>query len=178
MRSEWFGSVPGHTSWCRMGDNGATPRLRFWFVILFYWCLLKYALHLPHGYAVRAKVLCTTSWRCFFYNKTKSMLHNLGLQNYEKNFRKGLLTDSTLPLLTDRQVLGFSSSYILTYFFTIFLNDYSLAMYLYCNGPDWPCFNTFKASPAVIAIIPSKKVQFFILVPYFLMLTPTNSLFY
>lgn len=36
-----------------------------------------------------------------FYNKTKSMLHNLGLQNYEKNFRNGLLTDSTLPLLTD-----------------------------------------------------------------------------
>ncbi|XP_059434134.1 chloroplastic import inner membrane translocase subunit HP30-2 [Corylus avellana] len=36
-----------------------------------------------------------------FYNKTKSMLHNLGLQNYEKNFRRGLLTDSTLPLLTD-----------------------------------------------------------------------------
>lgn len=51
-----------------------------------------------------------------FYNKTKSMLHNLGLQNYEKNFRRGLLTDITLPLLTDRQVVGFSSSYILTYF--------------------------------------------------------------
>jgi hypothetical protein len=51
-----------------------------------------------------------------FYNKTRSMLHNLGLQNYEKNFRNGLLTDSTLPLLTDRQVVGFSSSYILKYF--------------------------------------------------------------
>lgn len=36
-----------------------------------------------------------------FYSKTRSMLHNLGLQNYEKNFKKGLLTDTTLPLLTD-----------------------------------------------------------------------------
>uniref|UniRef100_A0A2N9HR81 SAM domain-containing protein n=1 Tax=Fagus sylvatica TaxID=28930 RepID=A0A2N9HR81_FAGSY len=30
-----------------------------------------------------------------FYSKTRSMLHNLGLQNYEKNFKKGLLTDTT-----------------------------------------------------------------------------------
>ncbi|MCL7047369.1 hypothetical protein MKW94_014628, partial [Papaver nudicaule] len=29
------------------------------------------------------------------------MLSKLGLQNYEKNFKKGLLTDITLPLLTD-----------------------------------------------------------------------------
>lgn len=36
------------------------------------------------------------------YAKTRHMLHNLGLQNYEKNFKKGLLTDNTLPLLTDR----------------------------------------------------------------------------
>ncbi|XP_059667351.1 chloroplastic import inner membrane translocase subunit HP30-2-like [Cornus florida] len=36
-----------------------------------------------------------------FYNKTRCMLTNLGLQNYEKNFKRGLLTDSTLPLLTD-----------------------------------------------------------------------------
>ncbi|KAM4068530.1 chloroplastic import inner membrane translocase subunit HP30-2-like [Castanea sativa] len=36
-----------------------------------------------------------------FYSKTRSMLNNLGLQNYEKNFKKGLLTDTTLPLLTD-----------------------------------------------------------------------------
>ncbi|XP_038685401.1 chloroplastic import inner membrane translocase subunit HP30-2 [Tripterygium wilfordii] len=35
------------------------------------------------------------------YARTRSMLYNLGLQNYEKNFKKGLLTDSTLPLLTD-----------------------------------------------------------------------------
>ncbi|KAK1399375.1 mitochondrial import inner membrane translocase subunit TIM22-like [Heracleum sosnowskyi] len=35
------------------------------------------------------------------YNKTRSMLSSLGLQNYEKNFKKGLLTDNTLPLLTD-----------------------------------------------------------------------------
>ncbi|XP_042479953.1 chloroplastic import inner membrane translocase subunit HP30-2-like [Macadamia integrifolia] len=36
-----------------------------------------------------------------FYARTRSMLTSLGLQNYEKNFKKGLLTDSTLPLLTD-----------------------------------------------------------------------------
>ncbi|XP_061356659.1 chloroplastic import inner membrane translocase subunit HP30-2 isoform X2 [Gastrolobium bilobum] len=35
------------------------------------------------------------------YAKTRHMLHNLGLQNYEKNFKKGLLSDNTLPLLTD-----------------------------------------------------------------------------
>ncbi|EPS71171.1 hypothetical protein M569_03588, partial [Genlisea aurea] len=35
------------------------------------------------------------------YAKTRSMLSVLGLQNYEKNFKKGLLTDSTLPLVTD-----------------------------------------------------------------------------
>lgn len=35
------------------------------------------------------------------YARTRSMLNNLGLQNYEKNFKKGLLTDNTLPLLTD-----------------------------------------------------------------------------
>ncbi|XP_058092771.1 chloroplastic import inner membrane translocase subunit HP30-2-like [Magnolia sinica] len=36
-----------------------------------------------------------------FYARTRCMLTNLGLQKYEKNFKKGLLTDSTLPLLTD-----------------------------------------------------------------------------
>ncbi|CAD5185302.1 unnamed protein product [Musa acuminata subsp. malaccensis] len=35
------------------------------------------------------------------YSGTKRMLTNLGLQNYEKNFKKGLLSDATLPLLTD-----------------------------------------------------------------------------
>ncbi|KAF8413440.1 hypothetical protein HHK36_001423 [Tetracentron sinense] len=40
-----------------------------------------------------------------FYARTRCMLTSLGLQNYEKNFKKGLLTDSTLPLLTDRQVV-------------------------------------------------------------------------
>nr|KYP53798.1 hypothetical protein KK1_024372 [Cajanus cajan] len=35
------------------------------------------------------------------YAKTRNMLHNLGLQSYEKNFKKGLLTDNTLPLLND-----------------------------------------------------------------------------
>ncbi|KAI3982248.1 hypothetical protein MKX01_026221 [Papaver californicum] len=36
-----------------------------------------------------------------FFTRTRGMLSNLGLQNYEKNFKKGLLTDSTIPLLTD-----------------------------------------------------------------------------
>lgn len=36
-----------------------------------------------------------------YYAKTSSMLQNLGLEKYEKNFKKGLLTDHTLPLLTD-----------------------------------------------------------------------------
>ncbi|XP_008811009.2 chloroplastic import inner membrane translocase subunit HP30-2-like [Phoenix dactylifera] len=36
-----------------------------------------------------------------YYSRARSMLTSLGLQNYEKNFKKGLLTDSTLPLLTD-----------------------------------------------------------------------------
>ncbi|TYI11569.1 hypothetical protein ES332_A09G215700v1 [Gossypium tomentosum] len=36
-----------------------------------------------------------------YYSRTRSMLNSLGLQNYEKNFKKGLLTDNTLPLLTD-----------------------------------------------------------------------------
>ncbi|KAI5070514.1 hypothetical protein GOP47_0014857 [Adiantum capillus-veneris] len=36
-----------------------------------------------------------------FYINGKMMLHNLGLDRYEKNFKKGLLTDSTLPLLND-----------------------------------------------------------------------------
>ncbi len=36
------------------------------------------------------------------YDRTRNMLFRLGLQNYEKNFMKGLLTDTTLPLLTDR----------------------------------------------------------------------------
>ncbi|MCL7046771.1 hypothetical protein MKW94_008219 [Papaver nudicaule] len=31
----------------------------------------------------------------------KCMLSNLGLQNYETNFKKGLLTDTTIPLLTE-----------------------------------------------------------------------------
>jgi hypothetical protein len=37
-----------------------------------------------------------------YYSYGRSMLQELGLQNYEKNFKKGLLTDQTLPLLTDR----------------------------------------------------------------------------
>ncbi|XP_010519579.1 PREDICTED: uncharacterized protein LOC104798993 [Tarenaya hassleriana] len=36
-----------------------------------------------------------------YYTRARSMLLKLGLEKYEKNFKKGLLTDSTLPLLTD-----------------------------------------------------------------------------
>jgi len=36
-----------------------------------------------------------------FYSRGKTMLQNLELQKYEKNFRKGLLTDSTLHLLNE-----------------------------------------------------------------------------
>lgn len=36
------------------------------------------------------------------YVKTRSLLSGLGLEKYEKNFKRGLLTDTTLPLLTDR----------------------------------------------------------------------------
>eukprot|EP00270_Netrium_digitus_P011723 TRINITY_DN373_c0_g1_i1.p1 TRINITY_DN373_c0_g1~~TRINITY_DN373_c0_g1_i1.p1 ORF type:complete len:238 (-),score=58.54 TRINITY_DN373_c0_g1_i1:192-905(-) len=35
------------------------------------------------------------------YYRTKVMLSQLGLQKYEKNFKKGLLNDSTIPLLND-----------------------------------------------------------------------------
>eukprot|EP00250_Pteridium_aquilinum_P012142 c20531_g2_i1 orf=404-1165(-) len=36
-----------------------------------------------------------------YYVNGKAMLHTLGLERYEKNFKKGLLTDITLPLLND-----------------------------------------------------------------------------
>eukprot|EP00897_Mesotaenium_endlicherianum_P006003 jgi/Mesen1/5430/ME000027S04796 len=36
------------------------------------------------------------------YATTKGMLQQLGLKQYEKNFKKGLLNDTTLPLLNDR----------------------------------------------------------------------------
>lgn len=36
--------------------------------------------------------------------RSKSMLEKLSLQKYEKNFKKGMLTDSTLHLLNDRSV--------------------------------------------------------------------------
>ncbi|EFJ32464.1 hypothetical protein SELMODRAFT_85831 [Selaginella moellendorffii] len=35
------------------------------------------------------------------YLRSKNMLRVLGLEKYEKNFKKGYLTDETLPLLTD-----------------------------------------------------------------------------
>ncbi|KAI3834490.1 hypothetical protein MKW92_037258 [Papaver armeniacum] len=39
------------------------------------------------------------------YTRTRWMLSNLGLQSYENNFKKNLLTDNVLPLLKERQVL-------------------------------------------------------------------------
>lgn len=36
-----------------------------------------------------------------FYANGKTMLRTLGLERYEKNFKKGLLTDNTLSLLSD-----------------------------------------------------------------------------
>jgi len=36
-----------------------------------------------------------------FFTRGRTMLVKLGLEKYEKNFKKGLLTDPTLPLLTD-----------------------------------------------------------------------------
>ena len=36
------------------------------------------------------------------YFRTDQMLDTLGLVKYKKNFRKGMLSDTTLPLLTDR----------------------------------------------------------------------------
>ncbi|KAK3042032.1 hypothetical protein RJ639_001734 [Escallonia herrerae] len=58
------------------------------------------------------------------YSKTRFMLSSLGLQNYEKNFKKGLLTDSTLPLLTDRQVFCcILMSFCLVYYLISALRD-------------------------------------------------------
>ncbi|KAI3877169.1 hypothetical protein MKW92_051124 [Papaver armeniacum] len=39
------------------------------------------------------------------YARTRCMLSNLGLRGYEKNFTEGFLTDATIPLLNDRQVV-------------------------------------------------------------------------
>lgn len=36
------------------------------------------------------------------YTETRAMLSKLGLEEYEKNFKKAHLSDLTLPLLTDR----------------------------------------------------------------------------
>lgn len=74
------------------------------------------------------------------YNKTRSMLSSLGLQNYEKNFKKGLLTDNTLPLLTDRQAVELDS-------FSLFIlidnsSDSLISYYINqcssrCTNPTW-----------------------------------------
>lgn len=61
-----------------------------------------------------------------FYTRTRSMLSSLGLQKYEKNFKKGLLTDSTLPLLTDR--LEFYTFYV------FIINDHLKNMLLDLNS--------------------------------------------
>lgn len=39
------------------------------------------------------------------------MLQKLELQKYEKNFRKGMLTDETLPLVNDRFVPALTFSF-------------------------------------------------------------------
>lgn len=57
------------------------------------------------------------------YNETRSMLTSLGLGHYEKNFKKGLLTDNTLPLLTDRQVATMKFFFFLYIFLMIIFHD-------------------------------------------------------
>ncbi|GJU06127.1 mitochondrial import inner membrane translocase subunit TIM22 [Tanacetum coccineum] len=42
-----------------------------------------------------------TATKDVLYTKTRGMLTSLGLHHYEKNFKSGLLTDTTLPLLID-----------------------------------------------------------------------------
>lgn len=39
------------------------------------------------------------------FDETRRILSKLGLSEYEKNFKKGLIYDEALPLLTERQVL-------------------------------------------------------------------------
>ncbi|KAI3807944.1 hypothetical protein L1987_23882 [Smallanthus sonchifolius] len=51
------------------------------------------------------KIFSQPSVKDEMYIETKAMLSSLGLENYEKNFKKGSLTDRTLPMLTDRHVL-------------------------------------------------------------------------
>ncbi|KAE8683942.1 DNA double-strand break repair Rad50 ATPase-like [Hibiscus syriacus] len=61
-----------------------------------------------------------------YYSRTRSMLSSLGLQNYEKNFKRGLLTDNTLPLLTDRQAVG------------LYLDStFKLIVYELCMDPEF-----------------------------------------
>lgn len=45
------------------------------------------------------------------YLRGKNMLQKLELQKYEKNFRKGMLTDETLPLVNDRFVPALTFSF-------------------------------------------------------------------
>lgn len=54
-----------------------------------------------------------------YYTRTRTMLNNLGLQNYEKNFKRGLLTDNTLPLLTDRQVVEYLDDLVFNYLYIL-----------------------------------------------------------
>ncbi|KAI3847217.1 hypothetical protein MKX03_011272 [Papaver bracteatum] len=55
------------------------------------------------GTVFQVKKPLTHEWRSI--REQDASLSNLGLQNYEKNFKKGLLTDITMPLLTEKQVL-------------------------------------------------------------------------
>ncbi|KAI3856493.1 hypothetical protein MKX03_023541 [Papaver bracteatum] len=56
---------------------------------------------LVHEMVVRSNS-CQLEDTC--YTRTRSMLSNLGLQNYEKNFKKSLLTDNAMPMLKDRDL--------------------------------------------------------------------------
>ena len=122
-KCEWLGSIHGLTSWWVTTWQHI---LDFSSVYIWYRSMLLCSIG-AYCWALKLWLLVMQFGQKFsqppaediFYSKTRSMLHNLGLQNYEKNFKKGLLTDTTLPLLTDRLVFGFwsSYSYSLLYFY-------------------------------------------------------------
>ncbi|KAI3849693.1 hypothetical protein MKW98_026607 [Papaver atlanticum] len=60
--------------------------------------LLAVCQGLVHEWQVRSNLSQLEDTR---YTKTRFMLSNLGLQNYENNFKKNLLTDNTIPLLKE-----------------------------------------------------------------------------
>ncbi|KAI3916427.1 hypothetical protein MKW92_048066 [Papaver armeniacum] len=60
--------------------------------------LLAVCQGLVHEWQVRS---ISSQLEDTYYTRTRFMLSNLGLQNYEKNFKKNILTDNTMPLLKD-----------------------------------------------------------------------------